>query len=358
MNVSGISDKGDSLKVYLKAGSNEAYKMDTVRRKLAAGVTSIELPFTVPKGRVEGKKDSVTIEAASGDKKATLPVFIVPGPEAFKETGTGIENYKITIGHSFDFFDSENRFISYSRFDAFRPDLISEHTGLHFYVLQTRFNTSTSLSRFGDTSRVLDVVSVTPRALQTGDSAAFAQNFYNRTIKSTFKAFGFGINGLIKLSGSGTTAGTSVYLSTGLEYIRREVTLKYEYALSTTDTFRQPKNYPLRISTNVKELKQVYHEIYGGVGVLVNNVNDVAHTRLRYTLGYLLTQGDKSSNFNPLKTEVGFSHWVNIEVIEKLTKLNLTMGVDWRQNKGEFLYNVYLSKSFSLGKLGDLLFED
>ncbi|KIC90817.1 hypothetical protein [Flavihumibacter sp. ZG627] len=349
--------KEDSATVSIRNNPDkDSYKLEPFVQVWTPRATEFEFSIPILRGKIN-KPDTIDLQIVHGDVTIQKLIYIIPNKvDEFEEVGEGINNFRIVLGHSFDFFDKNNRLLNYGRFEVFLPNLISEKQGVHFYVVQTNFNSSSSVNRYGDSINVLDEMPL--KFGQQSDSVLYFRNFYGRKAESTYKAFGFGFQGLTRLAGkkNNFTNGTNIYLTSGFEYIRREVDIKYSYQLLSSDTLLRAKNYPSRKQTEIKQLKSVYHEGYGGIGFLVNNHNNVANTRIRYMMGYLFTVGERSSLGNILNAEVGLSHWFNIDVVERLTKLNLNLGIDWRQSyKDGFFYNVYLSKTFSLGSLKNFL---
>jgi len=358
--------KGDA-KISLKnankgnATIDKDFEFKDTEFKVTNGVSELKTTFTVKSGDKKKAIDTAILVALyknpeDKDKQIEDTILISNSFSEDEEIQPGkLTNYRVAIGHSFDFFDQQNNFISYGKVNVFLPNLVPEvRFGLDISLYQNRANFIDSSLRTGGRAAAINIDRI-PGQVPVNDSLSFKTSFYNRKTTTTNNNYGLNINFLFTLTDPSSKAknvGTDLYFFMNLEFIYRKINHQYDYMLTDSLTVRLPKEYPLRNSTFVKSTHEESFETYGGAGLMLRNSNSLAETTAKINFGYLISEDLQ----NPYFSE-GYYYSLDVEFIENITGLNLTLGGQIRNytSATKPIYNVYLSKTFTLDKLKNFL---
>ncbi|MDR6194721.1 hypothetical protein [Siphonobacter sp. SORGH_AS_0500] len=353
-----ISDIKIDTDVKIKKNNllKSVYDFNDVNITIKPGVSGFEIPFTVNKS--QAKEDSIELILDSQGILDHMKIIFTKKENIVNDKVKKLSNIRILMGHSFDFLEdnkTKNAVISYFKIDAFIPKLLDSKQGVHFYLYQNNFNTSKSDS-LGQGNRISDIYRVPGQGLNFNDSAKYVRGIYNRVTQQNNKVFGFGLSYLKCLGENNLMGNTKYFLNLGFEYVKRTYDLNYNYELVDSDTIRGIYN-PIRPSiTTLTKRVVINNELYGGIGFTIDNTNEIADFRIKYQLGYLISTNSSPDRGMIILPKVGISNWFNVELTERKSTLDLTLGVDFRQNTNSgYLYNVYLSKTFNIEKLKDLV---
>lgn len=365
-----ISDFAKDTKVTIKktakgnAVADKDYKFEDFTFSATKGASGFKMPFTVLKADKKKAIDTAILVLSftnmDGNKKEVEDTVLMAN--IFKEDEEikpgKLSNYKVALGHSFDFFDQNNPFLSQAKVNIFLPNIVPDaFFGLDITLYQNKANFVDSTLRTGGQEMALDILPVAGQNM-TNDSLYFKRTFYNRKTSTTNNNYGLNMGFIFDIVGNNSatkTAGTDVFLLLNLEFVYRKISYEYDYTLRDSATIKAPANYPPRYSTYITSLKRESFETYAGGGIMIRNTSDPLEATMKFNFGWLVSEGLDNPIFRK-----GFYYSLDLEFIEKITKLNLTLGGQVRNftaGGAKPLYNVYLSKTFTLEKLKDFLFE-